>query len=118
MVKLIVEHSLQLDLDEIPEGPPCPVCGFPTRKVFLDHLAYGTTVEVRTRNAPGYACPGCDVSMISPEAVILSLGSARETMLEYNDPISAQAFAEVIAARRSLIAQRDAAAPRTIIDLR
>lgn len=110
-----VDIDLDIGLDQIPEGPPCPICGSPTDKTFVQHKAYGESVEVRWDRAPGYECRPCEITMVSPEAVVQSLSLARDELAERHESDTAKAFDEVIASTQAFIDRRNASAPRNIL---
>ena len=113
-----VEIKLDVGLDQIPDGPLCPDCGDPMEKTYVEHKSYGDTYQFHWAKAPGYECRHCDVKVISPEGVVISLSTARDELIERGEPVTAKAFEEVIQSNRAFIARRGAAVPRNIISLK
>ena len=117
-VPIVDNITLETSLDDIPEGPPCMACGYPTEKIYLDeHTCGGTSGIVRAENVAGYRCRnGCGFESYSHEAILESLVKAREIMLARGDKATAKAFGTAIALREKIIAEDRLAMPYLYAD--
>lgn len=95
--------TLCTTLEDIPEGPPCMFCGYPTNKVFVDYTC-GTSVIIRAEKTAGYRCSrDCDFECPSHEALLEIFTKAREEMEVRGDIDTAKAFDDAIVLENRII---------------
>jgi hypothetical protein len=98
----VIEIPLMTTLEDIAGPPPCIICGYPTKKAYIDYSC-GSKVVVRAPKTAGYLCtnPRCKEEYISNEAAIEVLTIAQPIMKERGLLETADTFAEVIERERS-----------------
>lgn len=107
-----VKIDLKTNLDNILTEPPCMVCGYPTKKVFLEHTC-GTDIIILAEKIAGYRCPrGCDFECLSHEALAEMFDRADVIMSGRGDSITAMRFREGAQRERQIIEEDRLAMPR------
>lgn len=112
----VVEITLNTQLEDVLDGPPCMACGYPTEKSLdLKHLMTGQTMQVRALNVAGYRCARDGEVYFSHEAMIESLTRGSEIMQQNGDDITPRHFKESIRRHRKDIKDQRLTTPRNIL---
>ncbi|MDO8498711.1 MAG: hypothetical protein Q7S44_02910 [bacterium] len=114
----VIEITLDTKLEDILDGTPCMVCGYPTEKFLApDHLMTGQSMRVRALNVASYRCSRrCGkVYYYSHEALIESLTRGAEIMRQNGDDVAPHYLRGSIRIQKKDLKNKRLGRPRNIL---